>query len=133
MRIISKLYSLLPQGDTAMSKGQAEKRQFQRHKSDFTISITAQENDEKPIETAMVRDISGNGLSFFSSGPGQYTVGQKLTVLIHLPGTEYAVAGMQGRATVVRADRASNGNPIICLQLDDPLSFSHIEQEPKKS
>ena len=116
-----------------MSEGRTKNREFERYESDFTVSATAQGGSKKLIEKAVVKDLSGSGLSFISSRPDQYATSQKLTLMIHLPRAGDSSAGMQGKATVVRIDRTSDDHAVICLQLDEPLSFSHTEHGPEKS
>jgi len=112
-----------------MSEDRSENRLFQRHESNFTVSIMAREGAKEPIEIAIMKDISGSGLSFISARPDQYTADQELFLFVHLPVARNSSAGMQGKATVVRTNRTSNGDASICLHLNEPLSFSTAKQE----
>ena len=112
-----------------MSEDQSENRQFQRHESNFAVSIMTREDAKEPVEIAIMKDISGSGLSFISAKPGQYTAGQELILFVHLPVARNSSAGMQGKATVARINRTPDGDASICLHLDEPLSFSTAKQE----
>ncbi len=108
------------------------KREFERYPLEFESDIFTFSGTEKQlVERVVLRDISGGGACFISNRPGFYSIGQKISLEICLPGTSSADVRMRGQATVVWVDTTEEGNPSqvkIGIAMDDLLSF---QQRPR--
>jgi len=107
-----------------------ERRQFERFSVDFEISVYKTETSKSTlIETTTIDNISGGGVSFYTTQPYQYSVGQRLEISIHLPDCDSFDAYMKSFAKVVRiVSEKQSTQGIIGLQLEEELDF---ESKPK--
>jgi len=107
-----------------------DRRTFERHLLAFEVDVSTVSGTAKhPIERTILNDISSDGACFLSNRPEVYSIGQRIALNIHMPGTHKTDAHMEGQATIAwiggtqtteagKAHRVSVG-----IFMDKPLSF----------
>lgn len=103
----------------------ANRRAYERYALDLKVRVYALAGDEaQMLEDSVLRDVSGGGASFASRDPARYHVGQRLQLVIQLPGTDRVDARLEGHATVVHIDKPAGGEQtLIGVSMDDMLDF----------
>ncbi len=119
-----------------MPDSAGNKRGFERYPLGFETDIyTCSATEKQSVEKVTLKDISGGGARFISSFPGLYSIGQKISLAIRLPGTSGANAHMKGRATVVwvndpEASEAGRPSRVeIGISMDNLLSFQQKSRD----
>ena len=110
-----------------MSFNQENNREFER----YTISLNVEVKflDEQSIdqqEATLLRDISGGGARFVTTHPDHYHIGQKVDLMIELPGGTALHAKMEGLGRVAWIGELEEGEISIGLCMDDLLAFENI-------
>lgn len=107
-----------------VQENDAERRESERFAMDFKISIhDIHEGGQSFLEDAVLRDVSGVGVSFLSRMSERYHPGQRLYISIVLPGTDHLEARLEGNATVVRIGQITDGRAFVGVSMDEPLDF----------
>ncbi len=114
------------------------KRENERHSLGFEVEIsTISGTATNPIEKTILRDISGSGASFLSNKSASYSIGQKIILVIHMPGTQKTDARMQGHATIAwisqaKENEAGAQQASIGVSMDSLLSFQQSPMDTDK-
>ncbi len=110
-----------------------KKRNFERYPLEFKVDISVTSGKTKQaVERAVLKNISGDGACFLSNRPEFYSIGQRLELDIHMPGTDRMNARMEGQATVawigdIQALEAGKpGRAPVGIFMDKPLSLERI-------
>jgi hypothetical protein len=112
-----------------------ERRNFKRFPLDFGVEILSKDHHGRiQKETALLKDVSGEGVCFISERPQRYVLGQLLDLSIILPGTKKIAASMKASGTVVRMDVSRQGERLGCsrkakiaVRLESPLNFERVD------
>jgi len=103
------------------------KREYERYSISFqaeVISLAGCANNLS--ETTTLKDISGGGARFVSKHSERYSIGQKVDLIIHLPGDSLLNAKMEGSGKVAWMCEIENGELSIGLCMDNLLAFERI-------
>jgi hypothetical protein len=106
-------------------------RAYDRFETDLEIRVSVFDGD-RPVssEAAVLKNLSGKGLCFFSHQPAKYPIGERVSVDIELDNTgDVTVSGM-GTVVWVGADTDVGERTSIGISMDDLLSFDrfmHLE------
>lgn len=109
-----------------MAHGKDENRRaYDRFALDLRVRVYAADGDaRRMLEDSVLCDVSGGGASIVSREPGRYRVGQRLQLVIMLPGTDRLDARMEGRATVIHiGEPGADGAARVGVSMDDMLDF----------
>lgn len=111
----------------------ANRRAYDRFALDLKVRVCAPGGDGRQmLEDSVLRDVSGGGASFASRDPGRYHIGQRLRLVIMLPGTDRIDARLEGFATVVHVDRpGADDAALIGVSMDDMLDFRRSAIPPE--
>lgn len=115
-------------------KNESERREFNRFPMKFLVEITAKDTLEKQFnEKTILKDISGGGAKFMTRKVDKYYPGQKLKMILYLPGTKNVDAYMKAKARVVRVDYSKelninqkNEEKSIAVQFETLLNFERV-------
>lgn len=110
-----------------MSDQSNNNREFERYS--ITLSAEVKSIDHRAndlTETAMLKDISGGGARFVTAHPGYYGIGQKVDLIIQLPGGDALNTKMEGVGRVVWMGEMDEGEISVGLCMDDLMVFEHI-------
>ena len=110
-----------------------EKRAFKRFPLKFEAEVTAKDFDGEAFEDrTYLKDISGEGANFITRQPRRYFLGQRLKLIIHLPGTKEVKGCMKARATIVRITGGDHeakdpeNKTSVAIKLDTLLEFERL-------
>ena len=106
---------------------QENKREFER----FSVSLNAEVRSQDGLtnnqsETTVLMDISGGGARFVTAYPERYSIGDKVDLIIQLPGGDALNANMTGVAKVAWMGELEEGKTSIGLCMDDLLVFESM-------
>lgn len=111
----------------------AGRREFERFPVEFKVEVHALEGVIRHyLEDACLRDVSGGGACFSSVCPDMYSIGQRLLLTIHLPGTDKMNATMEGEAIVAwigEQEGVASNKPAgsrIGVMMDDLMAFNSV-------
>ena len=114
-----------------------EKRAFKRFPLEFAAEVTAEDVHGKTFEDrTYLKDISGEGANFITHQPQRYYIGQRLKLMVHLPGTKEVKGCMKARATIVRISPEDHGGQApenktsVAIKLDSLLEFERLNLKP---
>lgn len=114
-----------------------EKRAFKRFPLEFAAEVTAEDVQGNRFEDQThLKDISGEGANFITHQPQWYYLGQRLKLMVHLPGTKEVKGCVKARATIVRitpedsGGRAPGDKTSVAIKLDSLLEFERLDLEP---
>jgi len=110
---------------------ESDRRDFDRFPIELAIEVSGKGSDGRTHkEKAALRDISGEGARFITQHPDRYFQGQKLELVIYLPGTEEVQAQMRGKARVVRIGSSGTipdgWGTSIAVRLSTSLQFKRV-------
>ena len=114
-----------------------EKRAFKRFPLEFAAEITGEDVDGNTFEDRTnLKDISGEGANFITRQPQWYFIGQRLNLMVHLPGTKDVKGCMKAKATIVRITPENHGGQgeenktSVAIKLDTLLEFERLNLKP---
>jgi hypothetical protein len=111
----------------------ANRRAYERFALDLKVRVHAAGGDGRQVlEDSVLRDVSGSGAAFPSRDPGRYHIGQRLLLVIQLPGTDRIDARLEGHATIIRIGGPGADDPaLIGVTMDDMLDFRRSDIPPE--
>ena len=114
-----------------------DRRNFDRFQMPLLMEVSATDSKGKKYkENTVLKNISGEGITFITKRTGKYYLGQSLELTIYLPSNAGVKARMRGKATVMRLDPLSNSNSkkdikgqmiSVAIKLDAPLRFERVD------
>lgn len=112
---------------------EANRRAYERFTLDLEVRVYAlDDGGRRMLEDSVLCDVSGSGASFASRDARPYRIGQRLQLVIVLPGTDRLDARMEGEATVIRIDPPdADGAVLIGVTMDDMMDFRRSAVPPQ--
>jgi len=106
------------------------KREFERFSVSLNAEVTSTDDDAKSYsETIVLLDISGGGMRFVTAYPERYSVGDRVGIVIHLPGEKVLHGRMEGVGRIAWTGEFDEGETSIGLCMDDLLAFDQFVDE----
>ena len=113
----------------------SDKRDFDRFPIELDMELMGTDREGKKFfETALLKDVSGQGISFVTNLVDNYFTGQQLELKINLPGAWNLSACFEGTAQVVRIIKPSEFERIhkgqrakVAVTLDNALQLNFLK------
>lgn len=110
-----------------MSHQSDNSREFERYSITLNAEVKSVDDRANDLsETTVLKDISGGGARFVTAHPSYYGIGQKVDLIIQLPGGDTLNTKMEGVGKVVWMGEMDEGEISVGLCMDDLLVFEHI-------
>ena len=114
-----------------------ERRAFKRYPLEFAAEVTAEDVQGNSFEDrTYLKNISGEGANFITHHPQYYYLGQRLKLMVHLPGTNEVKGCVKARATTLRitpedhGGQAPDSRTSVAIKLDSILEFERLNLKP---
>ncbi|MGA1864170.1 MAG: PilZ domain-containing protein [bacterium] len=111
-----------------------ERREFDRFRMNFPMEVSAKDiNSNIFKEKTVLNNISGGGAKFLTGNIDKYYRGQKLQMILYLPGAINVEAFMKAGAKVIRIDPLNepvsgqkNKDKGIAVKFETLLNFERV-------
>ena len=101
-----------------------ERREFNRFQIEFWMEVHSEDSKgERFEEKTVLRDISGGGANFVTRNAEKYYPGQKLLLILFLPGSNQMNARMNAKAQVIRIGSDTSGMATVAVKFETILNF----------
>ncbi|MDX8404360.1 MAG: PilZ domain-containing protein [Mariprofundaceae bacterium] len=110
-----------------MSDQSENNREYERYNITLNAEVKSIDNRANNLsEITVLKDISGGGARFVTTHPNYYGIGQKVDLIIQLPGGDTMNTRMEGVGRVIWMGEMGEEEVSVGLCMDDLLVFEHI-------